>query len=56
MEQGTKNRGHITHNMGQKNIQFHDKLKLKMDEFVHLVYRLTRKFPKEEIYRIIRNL
>ncbi len=29
---------------------FHDKLKLKMDDFVHLVYRVTRKFPKEETY------
>jgi len=26
---------------------FHDKLKLKMDEFVHLVYKLTKKFPKD---------
>lgn len=29
---------------------FHEQLKQKMDEFVHLVYKLTRKFPKEEIY------
>lgn len=29
---------------------FHEDLKSKMDEFAHLVYGLTRKFPKEEIY------
>ena len=29
---------------------FSDKLKRKMDEYVHLVYKLTRKFPKEELY------
>ncbi|KKT26686.1 MAG: S23 ribosomal protein [Parcubacteria group bacterium GW2011_GWA2_43_9b] len=30
--------------------QFHDDLKLKMDKYAHLVYRLTRNFPREEIY------
>ena len=30
--------------------QFHDKLKEKMDEFVHLIYKLTKNFPKEELY------
>ena len=30
--------------------QFHDALKEKMDELVHLVYRLTKKFPKSELY------
>lgn len=29
---------------------FQEKLKLKMDEYVHFVYKITRKFPKEEIY------
>jgi len=33
--------------MGQ---QFHDKLKTKMDNYVHLVYRITRSFPKDELY------
>ncbi len=30
--------------------RFHDKLKQKMDNFVHLVYDLTKDFPKEELY------
>ena|SRR3989344_3109917 len=30
--------------------QFHDTLKRKMDEFVHLVYRITKNFPKNELY------
>jgi len=29
---------------------FHEELKSKMDEYAHLAYRLTRKFPKEELY------
>ena len=29
---------------------FSEKLKGKMDEYVHLVYRLTRNFPREELY------
>lgn len=32
--------------------KFHDILKKKMDLLVHLVYRLSRKFPKEEIYGV----
>ncbi|HCX27535.1 MAG TPA: four helix bundle protein [Candidatus Portnoybacteria bacterium] len=32
---------------------FHDKLKIKMDEFVHLVYALTKKFPKDELYGVV---
>lgn len=30
--------------------KFHDALKRKIDEFVHLVYRLTKEFPKSELY------
>lgn len=30
--------------------KFHDTLKRKMDEFVHLVYRITKDFPKSELY------
>ena len=37
------------YNMEQR---FHDKLKLKMDEFAHLVYRTTRSFPKDELYSV----
>ena len=29
---------------------FQDKLKRLMDEYVHFVYNVTRKFPKEEMY------
>lgn len=27
-----------------------DKLKNKMDEYVHFVYKISRKFPREELY------
>lgn len=36
--------------------QFHDKLKIKMDEYVHLVYRITKDFPKEEMYGVTSQL
>lgn len=39
-----------------KHETFHQKLKKKMDEFVHLVYLLTRSFPKEELYGVISQL
>jgi four helix bundle protein len=32
---------------------FHEKLKFKMDDFVHLIYGLTKKFPQEELYGIV---
>lgn len=35
---------------------YHEKLKSKMDEYVHLVYKITKSFPKEEIYGIISQL
>ncbi|MDD5726860.1 MAG: four helix bundle protein [Patescibacteria group bacterium] len=35
---------------------FHDELKDKMDRFVHLVYKTTRFFPREEIYGVISQL
>lgn len=31
-------------------MSFHDVLLQKMDAYAHLVYGLTRKFPKEELY------
>ena len=31
---------------------FQDKLKKKMDEYVHFVYHFTKKFPKEELYGV----
>ena len=30
--------------------EFQEKLKIKMDKYVHFVYRLSRNFPKEELY------
>lgn len=30
--------------------EFHDVLRKKMDEFVHLVYGVTKDFPKSELY------
>jgi len=36
--------------------KFHDVLKSKMDEYVHLAYQLTKDFPKEEIYGITSQL
>lgn len=30
--------------------KFQEDLKKKMDDYVHLVYKLTKKFPKEELY------
>lgn len=35
---------------------FHDKLKVKSDSFAFGVYRITKKFPKEEIYGITSQL
>jgi len=43
-----------THNMKQHT--YHEKLKKKMDEYVHAVYRMTRTFPKEEMYGVISQL
>ncbi len=33
-----------------KSKDFREKLKKKMDEYVHFIYRLSRKFPKDELY------
>src|SRR3989344_1323908 len=35
---------------------FHVRLKKKMDEYVHLIYRFTKSFPKEELYGVIYQL
>ena len=32
--------------------EFQEKLKIKMDKYVHSVYRLSRNFPKEELYGV----
>lgn len=33
--------------------EFHQKLEKLMDEYAHLVYKITKSFPKEELYGII---
>jgi len=35
---------------------YHEELKDKMDNYVHLVYKLTRDFPKEEMYGVTSQL
>jgi len=35
---------------------FHNQLKGKMDEYVHLIYQITRNFPKEELYGVTSQL
>ena len=34
-------------------MNFHNELKLNMHKYVRLIYRLTRNFPKEEIYGVV---
>jgi len=36
--------------------QFHDKLKAKMDDLVHLVYKITKNFPRDELYGVTSQL
>ena len=31
---------------------FPEQLKIKMDKYVHSIYKLSRNFPKEEIYGV----
>ena len=35
---------------------FHEQLKIKMDEYAHLVYKMTKTFPREELYGVISQL
>ena len=37
----------------QRQSNYHKELKILMNEYVHFVYGLTRKFPREEIYGVI---
>jgi len=34
------------------NVKFHDKLKKKMDDYVHFVYRVSQDFPVEERFGV----
>ncbi|MFA4872812.1 MAG: four helix bundle protein [Patescibacteria group bacterium] len=42
--------------MPYNNEMFHQKLRQKMDEYVHFVYALTKKFPHEELYGVTSQL
>lgn len=33
--------------------EFQEKLKEKMDNYIHLIYRITKDFPKEELYGVV---
>ena len=35
---------------------YHDRLKALMDKYVHLVYRVTKKFPRDELYGVTSQL
>jgi len=35
---------------------FHERLKDQMDDFAHLVYLITRNFPREELYGLTSQL
>lgn len=36
--------------------RFHDNLKVKMDEFAHSVYKITKNFPRDELYGLTSQL
>jgi len=36
--------------------KFHDKLKTKIDKYIHFVYKISRNFPKDELYGITSQL
>lgn len=49
--------GHRTLNMEQgTKTTFHDRLKILMDEYAHFVYKISKTFPKEEMYGITSQL
>lgn len=39
-----------------KSETYHEQLKEKIDKLIHLVYKVTKNFPKEEIYGITSQL
>lgn len=39
-----------------KTETYHEKLKKKMDTYVHFIYTATRRFPKEEFYGVTSQL
>ena len=47
---------HLIIKLSHMKEKFHDRLKSLMDELVHLIYFLTRQFPKEELYGVTSQL
>jgi len=37
----------------KKNEGYHDKLKKLMDGYAHFIYKITRDFPKEEVFGVV---
>ncbi|MFH0834512.1 MAG: four helix bundle protein [Patescibacteria group bacterium] len=35
---------------------FHENLKLKMDQYAHAIYKITKNFPREELYGVTSQL
>jgi len=59
MKHGTWSMEHKARSMKfQENMQetYHEKLKSIMDTYVHLVYDLTKDFPREELYGVTSQL
>jgi four helix bundle protein len=40
----------------QKENNYHKELRCLMDDYVHFVYKITRKFPREELYGVTSQL
>jgi four helix bundle protein len=40
----------------QKTTAFHQRLKSKMDAYAHLVYKITKTFPRDELYGVTSQL
>lgn len=45
---------HITRN--RRDVYYHDKLKIKIHSYVKDVYKITRKFPVDELYGVTSQL
>lgn len=37
----------------EEGLDYRKKLKIKMDNYVHQVYAVTKKFPREELYGVV---
>lgn len=52
MKHETRNKQGVTNG----TVSFHEKLKGTMDAYVHLVYKLSRDFPRDELYGVTAQL